>query len=192
MANANYINMALLKVGVSQVLSASQNTPQALIVAAVYDHVLNLVLRAHYWSFAMVWTKDLAQYTETVPGYAYAYALPTGLISVMDVRTSLKSPQVEYSIVGKKLCTNVKSPLLRYIATPTDDDFPADFVAAFTTRLAAEVAPQVAQKASRAQELMQLYFTELSIAQLADAAQDNGTSPEDETYSNLLSMRMGG
>ncbi len=189
MSRTTHIQLALTKLGIAPVLMHGQSVPQASLLDAMYDHVLDLCLRAHNWSFAMHFVTGLALVQKAPPGYAYAFAEPLGLLRIVDVRQSLNTPPVEFSLVGNLICTNEQNPLLRYIARPTTDIFPPDFVQVLVLRLAAEGAPLIAQSSAKQTELMQMYYMELEYAQTTDERADNTTEPDELENSDLLNAR---
>ncbi len=192
MENTRHITLALLKLGINPILASSQELPQAALLAELYDHVLDTLLRAHNWSFATSWNSALALVPHSTPhGYKYTYAVPSECIRIIDVRKSLASPSVDFSFIDGHICTNTENPLLRYVKRPTDTTiFPADFVAAFVTRLAAEGAPLIAQEPQLAAQLLQIYYTELAVAQTTDACTDATMQPDDMIYADLLMARV--
>lgn len=185
------INKALLKIGINPIVSPTQPDPQAGLMDLLYQDTLDELLCAHPWSFATCHT-SLPRLSEAVLGYSYSYAVPADCIRVLDVRVDCKSPPIMFSIVGSVICTDRKPPLiLRYIKRVDDSiPIPADFVAAFTTLLAAKGAPILAQNAELGSYLLGVYRQELALATLNDATTDYGIELDEEEHSFLLNARM--
>lgn len=146
-------------------MSETDNTASSRAVEAVYDGVLNSLLRAYRWSFA-IRRAELAKLTDApVYGYQYQYPLPADCVRIDkitdrtfgDWRPEWNHPVPQYQIEGSRILTDMESPVyLRYVARITDPaQYDESFTEAFACALAVEVCESITQSSTKKQAAQQ-------------------------------------
>ncbi len=179
---------ALIKLGADGISSFEDGTAEARVAVRLYPLVRDAMLSAHPWSFA---TKqvDLARLASTpITDFTYAYQLPNDFLNALSAGGHGRGRGFVYQIVNRQLHTNPASVVLTYIFRPSEGDFPAYFVPALVTRLAAEFCLPLTEDTSRADRFTRLADDELRLAKLVDSQQDTPPKVEDFT---LIEARLG-
>ncbi len=179
---------ALIKLGADGISSFEDGTAEARVAARLYPLVRDAMLSAHPWSFA---TKqvELAQLAGgPITDFAYAYQLPNDFLNALSAGGHGRGRGLVYQVINRQLHTNAASVVLTYIFRPSEGDFPAYFIMALVTRLAAEFCLPLTEDASRADRFTRLSENELRLAKLVDSQQDTPPRVEDFT---LVEARLG-
>jgi hypothetical protein len=172
---------ALIKLGASSISSFEDGTAESRVAARLYSLVRDAMLAAHPWTFA---TKqaELARLASTpVTDFAYAYQLPTDFLNALSAGGHSRGRGLIYQILNRQLHTNAASVVLTYIFRSSEGDFPAYFVPALVTRLAAEFCLPLTEDTGRADRFTRLAEAELRLAKLVDSQQDTPPKVEDFT-----------
>lgn len=171
MSAVDVCNEALGRIGhgASQPIQSLDDTSEAARACKrVFRQAMRRTLREYRWPFAQV-LRSLAQVTQEVPGWAYAYQYPADCLFLhaigipgYDVRQApFNSVQVEYSVVrstdgqSRIVATHSENATAWYTADVEDpDQTDVTFQDALAWRVATELAiglkaePQVARWAS--------------------------------------------
>lgn len=172
------INRALTKLGSDRLMSETDNNAASRAIEAVYDGVLDNLLRVYRWSFAIRRARLAALAEKPEYGYQLQYQLPSDCLRLDAVIDSVREewhwlnilPVPRYQVEGRKLLTDMESPLLlRYGAKVTDpSQYDSAFTEAFACALAVEICETITQSSTKKQAAMQDY--ELAIRQARQAS----------------------
>lgn len=158
-------NAALNKLGQEPISSLSDDNKRARNCALRYQDVVDMVLRDHFWNFAIVRDVISASATALAFGDAKAYPLPNDCVRVMKVMYD-KYTYPRYKIEGRNIVISnyneingVTSPIqLAYISSNASEaHFDSNFKEAVATRLAAELCYSITQSSSMKQGLLAEY-----------------------------------
>lgn len=172
------INRALTKLGSERLMSETDNNAASRAIEAVYDGVLENLLRVYRWSFAIRRAKLAALTEKPAYGYQLQYQLPADCLRIDAISDSTRQewhwenilPVPLYQIEGRKILTDMESPLLlRYGAKVVDpSQYDSAFTEAFACALAAEICESITQSSTKKQAALQDY--ELAIRQARQAS----------------------
>lgn len=179
---------ALVKLGADSISSFEDGTAEAKVATRLYPLVRDAMLSVHPWSFA---TKkaELPRLAITPPtDFTYAYQLPVDFLKALSAGDAMRGRGLDYQIVGRQLHSDAEAVVLSYLFQPSEGDFPAYFVPALVTRLAAEFCLPLTENTSRADRFTRLGEDELKLAKLVDSQQDTPPKVEDFT---LIEARLG-
>lgn len=111
--------------------------------------------------------------------YDYAFSCPTDYLRI--IRTSLTSE--EFKIENDRLFTDESSVKVLYIAQITDTtEFPAYFISALATRLAAEIAYPITNSTTLAEAKLKEYQIKLKQAKQIDGQEGTLEKQEDTSW----------
>jgi hypothetical protein len=179
---------ALIKLGADSISSFEDGTAEARVAARLYSLVRDAMLSAHPWSFATKKVKLARLAAAPVTDFAYAYQLPNDFLKALSAGEDGRGRGMTYQIVNRQLHSDAESVVLCYLFQPSEGDFPAYFVPALVTRLAAEFCLPLTENTSRADRFTRLAEDELKLARLVDSQQDTPPKVEDFT---LIEARLG-
>lgn len=163
------------------------------LCANLFPHVLDLTLAAHPWSFALRRAElALLAGASIRPDYAYAYALPSDLISplnlirqgaegfesrVGDLQLNERSGPA-YELEGELLYCHLPQAILRYVARISEARlWPPEFAEALSWLLASELASARINDSSKQSWCRNNYAQALSLAVAADKRRANKLRP---------------
>lgn len=172
------INRALTKLGSERLMSETDNNSESRAIEAVYDGVLENLLRVYRWSFA-IRRKQLAALKEKPEyGFQFQYQLPSDCQRIDAISDSVRRgwhwnnilPAPLYQIEGRKILTDMEPPIyLRYGAKVDDpSQYDSAFTEAFACALAAEICETITQSSTKKQAALQ--DLELAIKQARQAS----------------------
>ena len=180
------INMALQRCGAAGINAAFQDTQEAAIAEASYEHCRTYVLSQYKWSFAMKYAPLALVVDAPEFGYANAFALPGDCVQVIDVHPytvdedgvirsegMFRHRPAKWEIVGRHVYSNFPLLAMRYVSND-DVSMPEAFANALAWRLAFEIAPYMQQGTNAAGQYYQLYEQALDQAKVDNDAQQNG------------------
>lgn len=157
------VSMALLQIGEAPISSFSEGTA-GLVASNLYDNIRDAMLTDYRWTFA-TGKKALSRLTATPKNeWQYAFQLPTDLLLL--IRTY---PNSKYAVYEDKLYSHNATAEIDYIFRPESGDFPAFFVKALSTRLAAEFAISITNNQSLADLMERKAIRDLSAARFKDS-----------------------
>jgi hypothetical protein len=172
---------ALIKLGADAISSFEDGTAEARVASRLYPLVRDALLSAHPWSFATKQAELTQLASAPVTDFAHAYQLPNDFLNALSAGGNGRGRGFVYQVMNRQLHTNAASVVLTYIFRPSEGDFPAYFVAALVTRLAAEFCLPLTEDTGRADRFTRLAEDELKLAKLVDSQQDTPPKVEDFT-----------
>lgn len=202
-------NLALTRIGHSQITSLDENSKGADLCSLHYPICRDAVLRAHPWNFA-IRRATLAQ-SATAPNHEFTYyhVLPSDCLKV--IRTNWEADGLtstaiysypdsvnvwdsEYRLesvsgVGKCIATNESVVKIEYIAQITDTSlFDPLFVDLLAQRIAAEIAVAFTDTQTVTKTMWDIYQAKLAEARTTDAQE--GTPRETVDVSPWIAARV--
>jgi len=169
-------NLALIRMGGPPITSLDDGSKIANTFKAIWDTVVDIVLRDHPWNFAIA-RSNMTLLAETPTwGFTYVFQLPTDCLRILGIGDSDNvdiNPLLVYKIEGQKLYTDESAVYLKYVQRITSiGTFDARFASALASRLAMETAIYLTQKPEVKSQMQKEYFLELSGARGIDAQED--------------------
>jgi len=168
-------NKALIRLGENLLTNVdTDDTQVSNKIKAVYDDLLEEVLRQHDWNFAIVRQSLARNSAEPLYEYKYSYALPTTpkYIKLVDIQNK---PQ--YKIEGNKILTDATILNIRYVSLVTDpNQYDSLFINAFALRIAFEICTAVtgdSRTGGLTRTLQEEYIAAISRAKDFDFQEEN-------------------
>ncbi len=162
-------NQAISWLGGTLIISLDQDSTEAKLCKANYEHLRDLVLEAKDWTFATKRIQLAKLSTPPVYGFSAAFAIPSDNIRVLQcspnpsLGTSSTSPgpsreslrigdelRTEWQREGDEIVCDEDTLYCRYIAKITD---PSKFSPGFVQALAARIAWDIANPLTRSNAL---------------------------------------
>ena len=177
-------NIALRRIGVTEIERMDEASEPARACSRFYDFTRRNVLQRFPWTFATR-RVQLARVDEKAPDFEYVYQYPKDALAVRlmynDSFTGLPKKN-EYRIMssntGRKIYTNIENAWLEYTADVKDTSlFDDQFVEALSWKLAAEMAYSLTGNMNIANNCVQAYNAYMVEAAGSDAAEDNMLVP---------------
>lgn len=177
-------NVALRRIGVTEIERMDEASEPARACSRFYDFTRRNVLQRFPWTFATR-RVQLARVDEKAPDFEYVYQYPKDALAVRlmynDSFTGLPKKN-EYRIMssntGRKIYTNIENAWLEYTADVKDTSlFDDQFVEALSWKLAAEMAYSLTGNMNIANNCVQAYNAYMVEAAGSDAAEDNMLVP---------------
>lgn len=197
-------NLALHHIGVSQtIVSLGERSREAMTISLQFDHHLRSCLREFSWPFATKYL-ELTSPIGTVavpvnPDWIFAYAWPSDCIKVrrfVDAGTRRKfnrnpltfrigregSARVIYTDVGAAVDPPVAC--IEYTAIFDCPETESDelFIGALAWRVAASIAPALAQDDKMADKAWAMYLHTIALAESASANESEGDEPGEASW----------
>jgi hypothetical protein len=167
-------NQALTTLGADRIISFSDGTTEADVMATIYEPQKKAFLRAYPWNFAIKRAK-LAQLADApVNEYQYQYALPDDFIKLLnlykgDYQTVREhDEQSEYQIEGRRILSNSTNLYLKYVYDVVESQFEAAAEMAFVAKLAAEASYPLQGSPGNQQTLLQIAELKMVEARTSD------------------------
>lgn len=186
------INRAMTKLGAERLMSETDNNTQSRAIEAVYDGVLDNLLRIYRWSFAIRRAQLAALTGETVYGYQFQYQLPADCLridAVSDVphqewHYGYHMPFPRYQVEGRRILTDMESPIfLRYGAKIEDpSQYDSAFTEVFACALAVEICETITQSSTKKQAALQDYELAIKQARQASAIERPAIQQKDTSW----------
>lgn len=185
-------NLALSRLGISQITSLTDNTIEAKQCNLMFEEVAKEVMTEGVFS-STIKRQALTQTSNTPAfGFAYEFQLPTDpkclrVLNVSEVVSTTSSTttildrdlrgQTDYRIEGDKLLANVSAIQIRYIAyLENSGDYDEMLKKVIVSKLASELAYPLTGSAAVADKLERKYQMEFADAKSVDGQQ--GSNPE--------------
>lgn len=162
-------------------MSETDNNKAARTVEAIYDGLLETLLRSYRWAFAIKRMKIGALIEKPEFGYALKYQLPSDFLRMDEIRDGsmlpiwhwywMRSIEPQWQIEGRQILTNIEAPLhLRYGSKATDpSQWDSTFVEAFACLLAYEMCESITQSSTKKQAAGQDFDAAIKAARSASA-----------------------
>ena len=168
-------NQALTWLGADTITSFSDGSTEAGVVAANYDGVRDAVLEDAAWTFATRRAILTPSLTPPPFGYSYEFPMPVDLLRVLTVRDDQRvdgPSNLDWAKEGNRITCNSKKVYLKYIARVEDPlVYSPNFIQAFATRLAADMAVPISGSRAMQSDMWGLYMKKLSDAKSLDGMQ---------------------
>lgn len=159
------INRALTKLGSEKLMSETDNNKASRTIETIYDGLLDRILRAYRWAFAIKRVQLAALADEPVYGFQHQYQLPSDCLRIDAVADNIMRGLRNLPVMkrplwqreGNRILTDIDAPLyLRYGARITDpSQWDASFTDAFCCLLASEMAEPITQSSTKKQAALQ-------------------------------------
>lgn len=164
-------NSALIKVGGERIDSLTEDSKGARICREQYDKVLEDLLRAHPWNFAIVRATLAASTTEPAFEFTKTYPLPQDCLRVLE--TDLDD--IPWRREGNSIVTDADEIGITYISNDVQaGQFDACFAEVFATKLAHDICYSFQQSSSFKEQLWKEYTQKLREARSFDG-QESGS-----------------
>lgn len=183
LTEAEICNLALLAIGERETIdNLGDPTTAAQVATSIYPQARDLVLEAHWWSFAKK-SQTLALSVETVDGWGYTYAWPADCLAPRYIYPGTRTPTATSRIpfaqglnaagTGFTISSDQNSAstpvALVYTARVVNTGlFPPSFVEALSMYLASKFALAISVKPAMGVEFMRIYKMALSEAVASD------------------------
>ena len=155
-SQTDIINSALIRLGVEQITSVTDQSKRARVMQSLYDICRRRVLEDHPWNFAIK-RVTLAKTTDMPNwGYQFSYKLPADFLRMVEERSDrglmsnyyfpTTGSEPIYQIEGDIVVTNKEEMKVLYVFDLVDTSkFSASFVKAFYLDLATEASYSLIQ-----------------------------------------------
>jgi len=174
-------NLAIRMIGAKRITSLDDEAEEARVLTDIYDRMLDEVLVAYPWNFALKRSALTRLATTPTYEYDYAYALPADCLRVVEAEDHAYE---DFQVEDNKLLTDSESLNVRYIARVTDPTkYSPLFIQAFTARLSAELAYPLTNDAGLAKNKFDEF--QLKVSQARSTNAQEGTARKIERNSWL-------
>lgn len=159
-------NMALVLLGQEPILTLDDSTKSSRLCSRLYTPVLEALLRAYPWTFAIKRVVLAKEVSPSVFGGLSQFPLPSDYLRMVSL-----SILGEYAIEGNKILTDETDRVdIRYVARVTDPNlFDAQFTQVLIYKLAAYMCISLTADQDLYTKLQQVYLRELMFAQNSQA-----------------------
>jgi hypothetical protein len=177
-------NRALIKIGKATIRDIdTDESTQGTVCKAVYDAMLNEILRQAEWNFAVTRQSLNKDISYTANGeWANGFILPTlpPVIKIISVENN-----AAFKIERRLLVTNVNEINLKYIGRVTDPNlYDALFINVLVLRIAYEIAFTLTSQANLTDKLYKEYLLALEEAKNQNSQDDNELPIQDSNWTN--------
>jgi len=173
-------NAALNKIGANEILSLTEDSPEARKCNARFQDLLDALLQAHPWNFAVERVTLTASATAPNHEYSYKFLLPTRPYCLQVLRVY---GDYEYKIEGRYLYTNYSDINIKYIKRVSDvNELSPLFREAFSLYLGSELAFPIAGSNALKQSLAAEFTALLKLARGRDSQEDTSDQFLDGTW----------
>jgi hypothetical protein len=179
------VNRALQRIGAQRIDAFDQSHPNARSALAAYESVRDRLLRAHPWNFAVKRARLPALSDKTEFGELYRYELPDDFLRLLPPDDRARR---DWRIEGREITTADAPPLdVRYIARVTDPNlYDASFVEVLASRLALELAYEIAPSQNIVQLTSALYEAALREAKSVGAFEEPPQEPPEDDWITIM------
>lgn len=174
-------SQALVRLGAEAISSFDEGTTEADVASALYDGVRDETLSAHPWSFATGQTALERLVATPVADFAYAYALPNGLLRVISAGEDERGRGLVYRIHEGRLHTDAESVTLTYVFRADESAWPPFFAAVVVQKLIEAFAVPLTDSDAAAESAAKAAEIALREAKSLDSQQATPPAFEDFT-----------
>lgn len=172
------VNLALIKLGATPILSFDDDSLEGRLARASYEHYRDAELRAHPWNFALEQQSLVAASNTPAFGFSYAYDLPEApdkCLRVLRVNEEDENTDL-WEVHGRQLFTDFGSPILiEYIKQETNvSRYDVLFVDCLASRLAKEWAEAITKASTAKQEAREDYKESVTLGRAVDGQEAIG------------------
>lgn len=178
-------NLALTRLGAGRITDIDESSVEAGHCRLFYDQALDELLRGFPWSFAIKRTSLPRLTTAPAFGWTYAYQLPSDYRYVLECNgySQDTTAPLPFAVEGGELLCDETTAKVRYTRNATDPaEYPADFVQAFATLLAAKLAVPVTGNA----QLGQVIHMEFEQLEKPKAARNSSNESRDKRRDRVI------
>ena len=188
------INEALGELGEPEIVSRSDNTPQANAADRFFDNAKKQLLEDGKWRFAAKYS-NLGQIA-TAPAfkYAYQYQLPSDFIRLIELNeVDVDNVTVPlHERVQDALYTDETSAKIVYVSDVDVSQFSPGAARALSFMLASKMARLLTDSATQKQEMLDEYRRELKSAKSIDSMHQRQPIENRAAYSKFVIAQNGG
>jgi hypothetical protein len=170
---------ALVKLGAKSITSFNEETTEAEVASQLYETILQDLLSAYPWRFALQQNTLARLQTTPLTDYQYAYQLPNNCLRILSAGQNTKGSGLKYRVIGTRLYTNSPEVVLTYIEKPDESTFPPFFAKALIAQLAAEFCLPLTESTTRTDYMRKIASEELTQARLTDSQQATNSCFQD-------------
>lgn len=179
-------NRALLKVGANAILNVdTDDSKEASSCRAVYDGLLEEVLRIHDWSFATFrqkLNKDTSAFATPAYGYSYRYILPTvpKFIKLVEIEN-----EPDFRLENNFIITNESNVNIKFVGKEIDPNkYDPLFIHVLATRIALEICTPLTKDDAKQTKLKQELEYSISLAKDKDIQEGKKAPITNSLYNN--------
>jgi hypothetical protein len=166
-------NLALVRLGERQITALDEGTKAANLCSLYFEPLRDEVLAAHPWGFAGKRRNLALLSTDGVGRWMYAYQSPSDCLKARFIESDLGGRDTPFRVEGATVLANVNPCVLVYTFRAGNVNvFSPDFVKAFWTRIAAELAIPLSGSKTLNQQMWALHLAAMSEAESGDATAD--------------------
>ena len=187
MTQVEICNLSISHLGVSKEIAAiTEDSSAAKALNRYYDLARRDVLRRYPWPFAVKFA-TLSQIGEDpTDEWGYSYRYPSACLKILRILSGERNDDLDSKVVykivsddeGQLIYTDVDDAEIEYVADVTDtQNWPEDFVMAFSRRLAHLTGPRLGASPERIAEQAAWFRFELDNA-AAQASNEEQPDPE--------------
>jgi hypothetical protein len=164
-APTDICNMAISRLGQPKINDIGENSAAAIACRDHFEPVRDALLRGHPWNFATV-RADLEEGATPEYGWSRSFTLPDDFLRLNTVNgVEASRCEADYSLTFRTIYSNADTLQVTYVKQIEDTTlFDPLFVEAFVLKLAAAIAPSIADPAEKGA------MEALSAGRLRDAA----------------------
>lgn len=172
---------ALMKLGAEGMVSFDDGTSEAEVASNLYPLVKDSLVSSYPWSFATLHKRLPKLAKKPIADYANCFLLPNDCLRIISAGVGSRGKGVEYKILENMLYTNAEEIIITYIFKPKEETFPAFFIDALTTKLAAEFAIALTEDINKSSFFAKRAEEEIRNARLIDSQQKTPEAFQDFT-----------
>ncbi|WP_368762507.1 hypothetical protein [Klebsiella michiganensis] len=190
------INRALTKLGSDRLMSEADDNAASRAIEAIYDGLLDTLLRTYRWSFAIKRAQLAPLSSEPLFGYQFQYQLPSDCIRIDAITDVVNQewwnhdwcgynlPYPRYQVEGRQVLTDMESPVyIRYGARmPDPTNYDEAFTEAFACKLAVEICETITQSSTKKQAALQDFDMAIKAARAASAIERPPIKQQDTSW----------
>ena len=165
-------NMAISRLGQPKINDIGENSAAAIACRDHFEPVRDALLRGHPWNFATV-RADLAEGATPEYGWSRSFTLPDDFLRLNTVNgVEASRCEADYSLTFRTIYSNADTLQVTYVKQVEDTTlFDPLFVEAFVLKLAAAIAPSIADPTEKG-AMEGLSASRLRDAAFADASEN--------------------
>jgi len=174
-------NLALTHLGAEEITSLNESSRQAVVCKTVYETVKLMVLRDHFWGFALA--RATLSPNGSIPpfGFRNTFDIPATAILWKFVDLSYEAKQE-----GQKLLSDASSINIIYVKSDIGEaNFESKFVNALSLRLAEVMCYRITQNVSLVGVLNARYAEAIKEAKRANALVSTPDALVIDTFTNV-------
>lgn len=168
-SDVSICNNALLKIRANTITAIGQAGEEGGATLILYEQIRDDVLHAHPWNFAIEQATVALDGTSPLLEFDNKYTLPPDCLRVLTAWVDSDTRIKDFKVKGRSIHSDSSVGFIEYIKQVTDTSiFSPQFVDCFATRLAAELAYNLAGSGQRAEQLQKEYIKKLKEAKKRD------------------------